>query len=55
MAGSEAGPSIDAVSVAIPSPRFIVPAGKLEDGLVWQAIGLVDRSELLATIELWES
>jgi len=55
MASSEAGPSIDAVSVAIPSPRFTVPAGRLEDGLVWQAMGLIDRSELLATIELWEA
>ena len=54
MAGSDAGPSIDAVSVTIPSPRFTVPAGRLEDGLVWQAMGLIDRSELLATIELWE-
>jgi hypothetical protein len=55
MAGSEAGASVDAVSVPVPSPRFTVPAGKLEDSLVWNVIFLIEGSRVLATIALWEA
>ena len=54
MAGGEA--AVSAVgSVPIPGVRFTVPAGRLEDDLVWQILGLLDRSKLLATIEAWET
>ena len=55
MSGSEAGASADAVSVPVPSPRFTVPAAKLEDDLVWNVMVLIDRSGVLATIALWEA
>jgi hypothetical protein len=39
---------------AIPAPRFTTPVGKLEDDLVWQAIGFIDCSKLLPTIQAWK-
>jgi len=38
----------------IPAPRFTTPVGRLEDDLVWQAIGFIDNSKLLPTIEAWK-
>ena len=46
MASSEAGSSIGAPSVPIPSPRFTVPARRLEDDLVWRVLSLIDHSEI---------
>jgi len=38
----------------IPTPRFTIPVGRLEDDLVWQAVGFIDSSKLLTTIEAWK-
>jgi hypothetical protein len=51
----EVGPPVGAVAVPLPSPRFTVPAGKLEDDLVWRVRSLIEHSKLLSTVELWET
>jgi len=51
---SETATWVDSVSFPVPGPRFTVPAGKLEDDLVWNVMAVIDRSKVLDTIELWE-
>jgi len=51
--GAEAALATDTATVPAASPRFVAPKGKLDDGLVFDAIGLIDRSPLVATIDTW--
>ncbi len=53
MSGGGATVSVDAPSVPVPSLRFGVRSGRLDDGLVFRAIDLVDASPLVATVEGW--
>ena len=55
MTVSAASASADVDPVPVGAPRFTVPAGKIEDDFVWQALGLIDRSNLLAPIDVWEN
>ncbi len=43
----------DAATVPVPSPRFDAPKGKLDDGLVFDAIAVIDKSSLVATNDAW--
>ena len=53
MVGAEAALATDSITVPAPTPRFVAPEGKLDDGLVFDAIALIDRSPLVATIDTW--
>ena len=53
MSGGGATVSVDAPSVPVPSLRFGARSGRLDDGLVFRAIDLVDASPLVATVEGW--
>ena len=51
MVGAEAALAADSAKVPAPSPRFVAPEGKLDDGLVFEAMALIDRFPLVATID----
>jgi hypothetical protein len=51
--GVEAALAADSTTVPAPSPHFVAPKGKLDDGLVFQAIAVIDKSPLMATIDTW--
>ena len=53
MVGAEAALATDTATVPAPSPHFVAPKGKLDDGLVFHAIALIDKSPLVATIHTW--
>ena len=53
MTGAEAALTADTTSVPVWAPRFVAPAGKLDDGLVFEAMALIDKSPLMANIDTW--
>lgn len=53
MAGSEVTVRTDRPPPPLP-PRISVPSGRLEDGLVWAVIVLLDSSRLLPRIAKWK-
>jgi hypothetical protein len=53
MSGGGATVAVDAPSVPVPSVHIHMRSRKLDDGLVFRAIHLVDTSPLVATVEGW--
>jgi hypothetical protein len=53
MSGAEVALATDTTTVPVPRPHFSAPKGKIDDGLVFEAMTVIDKSLLVATIETW--
>ena len=54
MAESAAAHAMDLEPKAVPVSRVAAATGRIEDGLVWSVLAMLDKSPILRTIETWK-